>query len=278
MEAREELGAAMRVLSSAAEKMKAMEAVKGALQALATANREEATDGKSACELMHETGRAVHIIQRFSDVLEERPEYLAKLLLRVGAIFDAVKPAVEPADHTCGEDVYWIAYKALAGLVGVKREIEQDEIELYPYGELCPLERAARDLVVLLEEQPVLWTVTVSGIADLVTSLPESIQQWQKRKKIKLEDREKREEAQTTAVRILLEVRSVERAENMARDAAAITSRNKLRLLFDGVMCARALEAKGQGANRKEEEMYTGVRKQNERTLKYGLVSNHLKP
>jgi hypothetical protein len=32
-------------------------------------------------------------------------------------------------------------------------------------------------------------------------------------------------------------------------------------------MCARALEAKGQGANRKEEEMYTGVRKQNERTL-----------
>ncbi len=112
-----------------------------------------------------------------------------------------------------------------------------------------------------------LWTVIVSGIADLVTSLPESIQQWQKRKKIKLEDREKREEAQTTAVRILLEVRSVERAENMARDAAAITSRNKLRLLFDGVMCARALEAKGQGANRKEEEMYTGVRKQNERTL-----------
>ncbi len=73
----------MRVLSSAAEKMKAMEAVKGALQGLATANREEATDGKSACELMNETGRAVQIIQRFSDVLEERPENLAKLLLLV---------------------------------------------------------------------------------------------------------------------------------------------------------------------------------------------------
>jgi hypothetical protein len=50
----------------------AMEAVKGALRVLARANREGATDGKSACELRDGTGCAQEITQRFSHVLEER--------------------------------------------------------------------------------------------------------------------------------------------------------------------------------------------------------------
>jgi hypothetical protein len=223
----EGLGAAMRVLSSAADKMEAMEAVKGALQALATANREGATDGKGACELMHETGRALYIIQRFSDVLEERPEFLAKFLLRIGAIFDAVKPAVEPIDETSRQDVCLIpaAYKSLVGLVAVKREIEQDDIELYPMGELCPLERAARDLLILLEDTPIMWTVIVSLIADMVTSLPKSIEQWQQRKKIRLYERDKREQKHTAAVLILLEAQSAARKEKMERESVDISGK-----------------------------------------------------
>jgi len=64
--------------ASAAEKMEAMESVKGALQALATTSCQEATDSREGAtdslELLHATGRAIHILERFSDVLEKRPE------------------------------------------------------------------------------------------------------------------------------------------------------------------------------------------------------------
>ena len=56
------------------------------------------------------------------------------------------------------------------GLVDVKQEIQQDEILHYPWGEWCPLERPAMELVILPENTTALWTV--SGVADLVRDFP----------------------------------------------------------------------------------------------------------
>ena len=45
----------------------------------------------------------------------------------------------------------------------------------------------------LLEKTPVLWAVSVSGIAALVSVLPENVEKCKKNEKIRLDDREKRE-------------------------------------------------------------------------------------
>ena len=102
----EEVEGAMQVLATANVKMEAMKEVKRSTASAGEGKPrgQGATDGKSACEQVEGTGCAQEIIQRFSDVFQKQPELLAKFLLRMGVILNAVKPASEPTCEASGQD------------------------------------------------------------------------------------------------------------------------------------------------------------------------------
>ena len=52
---------------------------------------------------------------------------------------NAVTPAAEPTDPASGQDLCWIAYNSLMGLVDVKREIYQVWSGVPLKGLLCTL-------------------------------------------------------------------------------------------------------------------------------------------
>ena len=87
----------------------------------------------------------------------------------------------------------------------------------------------------------------------MVTALPESIEQRQKRKKIRLDNRDKREQEHTAAVRVLLVLQSAARTERNKRESEARASRDTLRRKFLSIVPTSTLEGKG-----KEKEVRVG--------------------
>jgi hypothetical protein len=156
------------------------------------------------------------IFVHFHDILCARPHLQNKFLLRCARILRSMQSArltsQSFASQDFGSDSCQQAYNALLGLLIVKQEMEQGEIDLYRVGVVCPLEGDFTALHMTLEETAgAMRNAVVCRIACLVSDLPAAMVRWLEQDNLRVATNNTRTELETAAIAAVLQTQQLQK-------------------------------------------------------------------